>query len=122
MLKYFTYSELVKYQDNQNTAVGQVEPVQENSGRMLKPQLNKLISAAYNKGVALYGYDIEDLDTDSYFLRGRRFQEQLKQRPEVDYYKELIRGTCYNFLFKNKIDYPTWSFSPKLDMIFNGYL
>lgn len=122
MLKYFTHANLVRSQDSQNTEVGQVEPVQENSQRMSKNRMNLIIQTSYNKGFALYGYDIENYCYNDSFICGRRYQESIKKSSGFDYYTELIKGTCFNFLYQYRTNYPTWQFTPKTVMGFNGWL
>ena len=121
MLKYFTYAELLKHQDSQNTEVGQMEPDQENSRRMAKNHLNNLVSTAYNKGVALYGYDIESWRNDNSFICGRRNKEV---KSEQDYWKIYVTGNCFNYLYKNKAvtAFLTWQFKIKQEMFMNGFL
>ncbi|MFA5234191.1 MAG: hypothetical protein WC390_07310 [Sulfurimonas sp.] len=127
MLRYFTYAEILKYQESQNTEVGQVEADQNNSVRMSKSQLAVKIEKYYNNGIALYGYDIENYSdyitnpiygntpiTDCYATYNNKYK--------YDYYIELVKGSCFNFLYKNKTDYPTWQFTVKDLMFLNGYL
>jgi len=122
MLKYFTYAELLKHQETENTEVGQVEPLQNNSVRVAKNNLSAKISEAYNKGVKLYGFDIECWKNDNSFICGRRNKPEAKQ--EYDYYCELVKGTSYNYLYTQRLqtDYLTWQFSEKEFMFINGYL
>ena len=122
MLKYFCYAEILKYQDNKATEIGQVEPLGQSSERMVKNQLNRLIETAYNKGVTLYGINIEAFQSNDSFIRGRRFRETLQQKSQVDYYKYYVRGNCFNFLYNYKANYPTWQFTDKEEMIFGGWL
>lgn len=125
MLKYFTYAEILKHQETENTEVGQVEPMQNNSGRVSKNNLSSLISAAYNKGVPLYGYDIESCSNNISFICGSRNSERFNT-PTYNYYDELVKGSCYNYLYYCKENYPsyfpTWKFIVKQEMFFNGYL
>jgi hypothetical protein len=122
MLKYFTYYDILLSKDNQASDVGQVEPVQENSQRMSKNQLNRMLRTAYNKGVALYGYDIEkDINMQTNPIYGGNYK--LTDEPEYDYFAELVKGSCFNFLYKYYLtDYTTWQFTAKRDMLMSGYL
>lgn len=127
MLRYFTFAEIIKFQDSENTDVGQVEPNQSNSNRVAKNQLAVKIENAYNKGVALYGFDIENY---SDYITNPIYGNQpatepfsdYEQKRKYDYYKELIKPSCYNFLYKYKANYPTWTFSTKDKMFLGGYL
>lgn len=109
MLRYFIYAELIRLQETDNTEVGEVEAKQQNSTRAKKAQLNTLISNAYNNGVKLYGKDIEE------------FTVSIKMHNN-EYFYNLVKNNCFNFLYKNKTDYPTWQFTPKEYMFLNGYL
>lgn len=109
MLRYFIYAELIRLQETDNTEVGEVEAKQQNSTRAKKAQLNTLISNAYNNGVKLYGKDIED------------FTVSIKMHNN-EYFYNLVKNNCFNFLYKNITDYPTWQFTPKDYMFLNGYL
>jgi len=122
MLKYFTYYDILLSKDNQASDVGQVEPVQENSQRMAKNQLNRILRTAYNKGVALYGYDIEkDINMQTNPIYGGNYKRA--EEPEYDYYALLVAGSCFNFLYKYyTVDYPTWQFTAKSDILLNGWL
>ncbi len=122
MLKYFTYAELLKHQQSENTEVGQVEPLQNNSIRMTKNNLSVKISEAYNKGVKLYGFDIENWKNDNSFICRRRNAE--RKKTEYDYYAELVKGTAYNYLYTQRLQtvYLTWQFTIKDFMLANGYL
>jgi len=126
MLKYFCYSQLLKSQDQQNSMVGQVEPVQENSQRPAKNRLNILVENAYNKGVELYGIDIENYSYNDSFIRGKRYQQSIKKVTEFDYYVELVKSNCFNYLYYCSQNfatyYPTWMFTPKSISGFNGWL
>jgi hypothetical protein len=130
MLKYFTYCEILKFQDSQNTEVGQVIPKQQNSTRLSeKPnQLSVKIEKYYNKGCDLYGYDIENY---SDYLTNPIYGNTpitdfsnvyINDIRKYNYYHELVKGSCFNFLFKNKTDYLTWQFTVKDKMFLNGYL
>jgi len=127
MLKYFTHAELIKFQDSQNTETGQVTPENNNSVRMVKAHFSALIEASYNKGVALYSYDIENYsDYITNPIYGNEpitapFQNYNEVK-KYDYYKELIKGSCFNFLYKYKANYPTWQFTSKDKMFIGGYL
>jgi len=125
MLKYFTYAELLRYQETENTEVGQVEPSQTNSVRMAKNNLSAKISEAYNKGVKLYGFDIETYGNNASLIRGLR-DSTVKKYTEYDYYSEIVKGTAFNYLYyceKNFPSYfPTWQFSKKDLSFCNGYL
>jgi len=109
MLRYFIYAELIRLQETDNTEVGEVEAKQQNSTRARKTQLNTLISNAYNNGVKLYGKDIED------------FTVSIKMHNN-EYFYNLVKNNCFNFLYKHITDYPTWQFTPKDYMFLNGYL
>jgi hypothetical protein len=109
MLRYFIYAELIRLQETDNTEVGEVEAKQQNSTRARKTQLNTLISNAYNNGVKLYGKDIED------------FTVSIKMHNN-EYFYNLVKNNCFNFLYKHITDYPTWQFTPKEYMFLNGYL
>ena len=126
MLKYFCYAEILKRQQNENTNVGQVEPNQDNSNRMQKNNLNTLISQAYNKGLDLYGYDIDNYAANDSFIRGKRFEQNIKVISEYDYYKCFLRASCYNYLSYEKTShpnyFPTWDFCIKSISGFNGWL
>lgn len=125
MLKYFTYAEILKLQESENTEVGQVEPMQNNSGRVTKKSLGILICSAYNKGVALYGYDIENCSYNLAFISGSRNADRFNKK-EYDYWSEIVKGSCYNYLYYCKVNYPsyfpTWQFTIKDEMFLNGYL
>jgi hypothetical protein len=125
MLKYFCYAEILKRQQNENTSVGQVEPNQDNSNRMPKNNLNTLISQAYNKGLDLYGYDIDNYAANDSFIRGKRYQD-LKVISEYDYYQKFLRASCYNYLSYEATNHPsyfeTWIFTIKNISGFSGWL
>jgi hypothetical protein len=124
MLKYFTYAEMLKFLDNQTSQVGQIEPEENNSKRMAKTNHSKLVMDAYNKGVNLYGFDIETWNGNgNWFITGRRnkYKEALS---EEDYYEMYVKGSCFNFLYnyKDTTAYLTWQFSEKELMMLNGFL
>ena len=54
MLKQFIYSELIQYQQEQNTEVGVVNPDQNNSQRTARKRLNEMSQNAFNKGVDFF--------------------------------------------------------------------
>ena len=127
MLRYFAYCDILKYQDSKNSEVGQVVSNQNNSTRLSDKsnQLTVKIEPYYNKGTELYGFDIENYSnyltnpiygdipiTDFVDTRKRKY----------DYYKELVKGSCFNFLYKNKTDYSTWQFTVKDKIFLGGWL
>lgn len=124
MLKYFTYVELLKHQETENTEVGQVEPLQNNSQRVGKHNLSFQICNSYNKGLALYGYDIYNYGYRNAFISN--YNSKPKNYYKYDYYLELVKGSCFNYLYycyENYATYfPTWQFTPRCEMLLNGYL
>ena len=132
MLRYFCYCEMLKFQSSQNTEVGEVDPQQQNSTRKANSQLAVQIEKAYNKGIALYGFDIENY--------GNAYNNNLITRQNLDYYNchcdcnnsnpkykydyyaELVKGSCFNYLYKYKDNYPTWQFNVKDLMLLGGWL
>jgi len=128
MLKYFAYADILKFQKDSNTNVGQVEAKVDNAEKSAANKLNVLISQAYNKGLALYGYDIDNYAVNDSFIRGKRYQEieNYKIYTEYEYYKLYLRGSVYNYLSYEKTNhpgyFPTWNFQIKNVMAFNGFL
>lgn len=125
MLKYFTFYEILKHQETENTEVGQVDPMQNNSQRVAKNNLSKLISDAYNKGVDLYGYDIQTYGNSKSLIRGLK-DDSIHKYDYYDYYKYYVKGSCFNYLYHCKENhatyFPTWQFTEKESMLMNGYL
>jgi len=125
MLKYFIHYEILKHQQSQNSEVGEVEPLQNNSQRVTKSNLSKLISDSYNNGIRLYGQNIEDGNNGNSFICGRRHLERYKHI-NFDYYAEVIKPNCFNYLYWCKVNhsdhFPTWQFTDKALMFNNGYL
>jgi hypothetical protein len=125
MLKYFTYAELLKFQSTQNTEVGQVEPSQNNSTKVAPVNLSGLISDSYNKGLDLYGFDIQTYGNYNSLIRGLK-DSSVKKYTEYDYYELLVKGSCFNYLWyqyeNNPTYFPTWQFTVKDYIFIGGYL
>jgi len=111
MLKYFTYYYYVKNQMNQNTIAGTVINSQENAIQLNKAALNDIVNAMYNKGVDLYGKKLYASENPSISVK----------IIDDTYIDETVKGNCYNFLIEYKdADYPTWMFTEKKKIHFNG--
>jgi hypothetical protein len=81
----------------------------------------------FNKGVCLYGFDIENY---SDYLTNPIYGNEpvtepfsnYEEKHKYNYYQELVRGSCFNFLYKYKDSYPTWQFTAKDKLMLGGWL
>jgi len=124
MLKYFTYVEILRFQKSENTEVGQVDPQQNNSVRLPENNLSKKIMDSYNKGIDLYGFDIQTYGNSKSLIRG--METNITKNTEYDYYRLYVKGSCFNYLWYEYENYPTrfptWQFTCKELSFINGYL
>lgn len=113
MLRYFTYYYYLQSQQTQNTISGQVINQEENATKANKIELNELSQKIYNKGVNLYGNN-KVLGTKDCPLSS----VTIIRHSDYDIFES--KATCFNFLNNHSSDYPTWLFTPKKQILFNG--
>ena len=116
LLAYFIFAQYAADQNSYNTSIGEQSANNQNS-TLVFPESK--IRQAYNRGVELYGQELNDADLKyMYFKSPRRraaILEQLKSRTQ-DYYKDILKSTLYNFIYfmnlQNGDDYyPYWEFT-----------
>lgn len=118
-LAYFIYYDWQVNNYTQNTTTGENKQASQNSTPGGIADINRKLINAYNKGVDLYGVDVECLIGVNAILRSRRYQRELltKQNPLIGYYAEKLKPTAYNFIYAmNELDettYPNWNFTEK---------
>jgi len=103
MLRYFTFYYFIKEQPFRATISGVMAGENENGKAISAMQLNRIVVQAYNKGVDLYGKKLSVYETET--VSAKIYSAK--------YNAEIIRGNAYNFLYKYKTTYPTWSFIEK---------
>jgi hypothetical protein len=112
-LAYFIYYEWIKSTQTRNQPGGEFFGVNENSEIAPPFMLNGKVSDAYNKGVEMYGIDLEKGQYYSdWFIRGLDAPSNYKG---FNYYDEILKGSAFNFIyFMNQDDpstYPNWKFT-----------
>jgi hypothetical protein len=115
-LSYFLFAEYANFHNIRNTTTGSIVSKNENS-EIVYPK--KIINAAWNEGIKLYGTRIDDANLKyQYFLKPSKREIIKKQwnQKSYDYYKEVLKGTLYNYIHtmneENGDDYyPYWEFT-----------
>ena len=92
LLAYFIFAQYAADQNSYNTSIGEQSANNQNS-TLVFPESK--IRQAYNRGVELYGQELNDADLKyMYFKSPRRraaILEQLKSRTQ-DYYKDILKS------------------------------
>ena len=111
MLMYFIYFEIQRQNQYTVTNTGFQKADSENSNLMGTSEVNHILSRFYNKGVKLYG---DSFVTNAYLNKGVELTNdgfQVIFQPEMS--RNMLKGTCFNFLFVNMEQLPTWQFTRK---------
>ena len=98
-LAYFIYYEWQVNNYSQNSTTGENKATAQNSERASMSDYNRKLVYAYNKGVDLYGLDIESIGGINVILRSPRYQEELLNQNKIsfDYYAEKLKPLNWVF-------------------------
>lgn len=102
MLRYFVYSGYLDYQWSANSSTGQLTNINQNSEKINRSDLRKVISRIYNKGVSLYNDVIIYLDDEheTYFTGSNEYGFWTPKAKK--YMGRIITGTPSNSYFYNR--------------------
>lgn len=116
MLKYFVYAEYKKMERTTAVVNGETKNNYQNGESANDSFFLTKYMNAYNKGVYLYGINLEEIEGSYSFLK----QTVQKANTNRDYFVEMLKPTAYNFIyFANIADattYPNWQFTSKINI------